>query len=36
VLGSAYIAPSDSVGVGVHCRWILMDGLDGLVRDMLN
>jgi len=29
-------APYDSVGVGVHCRWIRMDGLDGLVRDMLD
>jgi len=26
----------DSVGVGVHWKWICMDGLDGLVRDMLD
>jgi len=36
VLGDAYIAPSDSVGVRVYCRWICKDGLDDLVRDMLD
>jgi len=26
----------DSARVGFHCRWICMDGFDGLVRDMLD
>jgi len=36
VFGSAYTAPSDSVGTGVYCRWICMNEFDGLVRDMLD
>ena len=36
VLGDAYTATSDNVGAEVHCRWIGKDGLDGLVRDMLD
>jgi len=36
VLGGAYTATSDSVGAGVHCKWICRDRFDGLVRDMLD
>jgi len=36
LLGGAYATSGDSVGTGIHCRWICMDGFDGLVRDMLD
>jgi len=36
VLGGAYTAASDSVEAEVHCKWIFMDGFDGLIRDMLD
>jgi len=36
LLGGAEAALGDSAGVGVCCKWICMDGLDGLVRDMLD
>jgi len=35
-LGGALAALGDSAWARVYCRWICMDGFEGLVRDMLD